>query len=239
MNDQNYGPRRAQPRRIKAIVFDFWRTLCRSANREPVKTLEDLLRSASGLNPASELDPLFLRLCRTIPFRDRQRFVNCVAKMFNYQVDDETRQQLDELCRQETEHLERYPDVEEVLPVLAQDFKLACLINGWPVTLEANLQKAEIHQWIEPSLVVCSCDAGTEKPDPEIFQLMQQLLGCSAEEILMVGDQPGDDVQGALNSGWHARHIVRVGEDRPRLAGVTVISSLHELLADHLLYEPD
>jgi HAD superfamily hydrolase (TIGR01493 family) len=239
MNDQNDNRSRASARRqIKAIVFDFWRTLCHSQNREPVKTLEEALKAATPGHHASELNPLFLRLCRTIPFRERHKFVNCIAKMFGYHVTDAVRAQLDELCREETEHLQRYPDVADALPVLGQDFKLACLINGWPITLDANLQKAEILRWIEPSLVLCSCDAGVEKPDGEIFTAMRELLGCRPEEILMVGDQPGDDVQGALDAGWHARHIVRAGEERSRVDGVKVISSLHDLLNDPLLYEP-
>lgn len=37
-------------------------------------------------------------------------------------------------------------------------------------------------------LFVLSCELGVQKPDPEIFRIAPDMLGTTAESILMVGD---------------------------------------------------
>eukprot|EP00050_Salpingoeca_kvevrii_P015995 m.51725 g.51725 ORF g.51725 m.51725 type:complete len:172 (-) comp6636_c1_seq1:112-627(-) len=57
--------------------------------------------------------------------------------------------------------------------------------------------------------VLCSREAGVEKPDPAIFSLaLAQAPQCArAHPALHVGDTLGKDVVGALDAGWQVVHI--------------------------------
>lgn len=58
-------------------------------------------------------------------------------------------------------------------------------------------------------LVVGSDTAGAPKPDPRPFHAGCRLLGTEIHETLYVGDNPINDVQGALNAGLQAVLINR------------------------------
>ena len=50
--------------------------------------------------------------------------------------------------------------------------------------------------------IIVSGDVGVEKPDREIFALMEEKLGFTPGEMLYVGDNPYNDVDGAAAAGW-------------------------------------
>jgi HAD superfamily hydrolase (TIGR01549 family) len=49
--------------------------------------------------------------------------------------------------------------------------------------------------------LVVSEEAGTSKPDPAIFRLALERVGCSADEAVMIGDSWPADVEGARAAG--------------------------------------
>lgn len=61
--------------------------------------------------------------------------------------------------------------------------------------------------------VVCSCDAGVDKPDARIFAAALAALCPPADPhapVLYVGDNPVKDVEGAAAFGWDAAlHLIR------------------------------
>jgi HAD superfamily hydrolase (TIGR01549 family) len=70
--------------------------------------------------------------------------------------------------------------------------------------------------------LVVSEEAGIAKPDPAIFHLALQRLGCSADEAVMVGDSWAADVEGARAAGirviWFNR-TEQICPDRSLVAG--------------------
>ena len=52
---------------------------------------------------------------------------------------------------------------------------------------------------------------GAIKPNPPIYQHLIDQLGCTADEVLFIGDTPLADVQGPSNFGMSARLINRKG----------------------------
>jgi HAD superfamily hydrolase (TIGR01549 family) len=52
--------------------------------------------------------------------------------------------------------------------------------------------------------LVVSEEAGTSKPDPAIFHLALERVGCSADEAVMIGDSWTADVEGARAAGISA-----------------------------------
>jgi HAD superfamily hydrolase (TIGR01549 family) len=51
------------------------------------------------------------------------------------------------------------------------------------------------------NFMVSSEEAGCEKPDPVIFELALQKLGCEPNEVLMIGDSLIKDINGAKSFG--------------------------------------
>lgn len=49
-----------------------------------------------------------------------------------------------------------------------------------------------------------SSRVGFRKPGSEFFQRVEQSLGFDAEQIVMVGDDPRNDIEGAQRCGWNA-----------------------------------
>ena len=108
--------------------------------------------------------------------------------------------------------------------VIASNFdcRLHTICTGW-----APLQSAKA--------VVVSSEVGWKKPGRGFFGALVEACGCRAEEVLMVGDDPVNDVDGALDGGLQAVHLDRPGDGNvgagrlPSVACPTVIQSLTEL----------
>lgn len=77
-----------------------------------------------------------------------------------------------------------------------------------------------------------SSDLGFRKPDPDMFDLAATRLKLKPSQIMMVGDQPDEDIKGALDAGMKAVLIDRSGKIKnpPGKLSCRVISSLTELL---------
>ncbi len=110
--------------------------------------------------------------------------------------------------------------------VIASNFdsRLHTICAGWP-----PLQSARA--------VVVSSEVGWKKPGTGFFGALVEACGCRPDQVLMVGDDPVNDVGGALNSGLQAVQVDRSdieGEDTSLLTSVSrlpVIRSLTELEA--------
>ncbi len=76
-----------------------------------------------------------------------------------------------------------------------------------------------------------SSQVGFRKPAAEFFQAVVEELKLPPQQILMVGDDLVNDVQGAVNAGFRSAWICRsagIPESMPR--DVVVLSNLRELL---------
>ncbi len=99
--------------------------------------------------------------------------------------------------------LEEFEDALEVVPKLANSYKLGLISNG-----SSKLQKLEIGQFFTYS--VFARDIGHEKPSPEIFVASAEIAGCGMGEILYVGDGQHTDILGASNAGIEMVWINRI-----------------------------
>lgn len=92
---------------------------------------------------------------------------------------------------------------EDTLPVLAQlrpHFTIGIVTNGFNRMQKAKLQAYHLAEAVDFCLV--SEDAGVHKPDSRIFELALKKAGnISAEQAVFVGDNPVNDIEGALSAG--------------------------------------
>lgn len=58
--------------------------------------------------------------------------------------------------------------------------------------------------WFDQDLILISGQLGVAKPSPHIFEVMEQRLGFSSDEICYVGDSFENDVIGVKACGWKA-----------------------------------
>lgn len=92
------------------------------------------------------------------------------------------------------------PNVEDVLEQLSSKCSLYIATNGVKATQRSRLAKSGILKYIKD--VFISEEIGAQKPQKEYFDAVFEKLGNgNKEEILMVGDSLGSDIQGGVNAG--------------------------------------
>ncbi len=134
------------------------------------------------------------------------------------------------------EDVRPYHGARELLVRLdAAGVRLALLSNGPEDMQKAALAALGFAEFFRVVLVSGDRDVAARKPAPRIFSLACTGLQCLPEELVMVGDNPGADIGGALAYDMNAVLLDHAGEVKPDSLpeGVPVACSLAEL--DELL----
>lgn len=125
--------------------------------------------------------------------------------------------------------LEPFPEVPETLARLkAQGLRLAILSNGSPAMLSAAVDAAGIGPLLDVTLSVE--EVGVFKPDPRVYQLAVDRLGCSASAIAFQSSN-GWDAYAASAFGLTVVWCNRCAQKPERLPGAPdrEVRSLAEL----------
>lgn len=126
--------------------------------------------------------------------------------------------------------MHRYNDIElfdDVLPTLTtlrSRYKIGIVSNGNSYPERCGLP--DTFQY-----VVFSQDYGIDKPDPRLFYIALEKIGCRAHEMLHVGDSLKNDVVGAAEAGMQSVWLNRLQKEAdPEINVDYQIQSLTELL---------
>lgn len=111
-----------------------------------------------------------------------------------------------------------YPDVLPCLDALAA-YPLGMITNGDSDQQRQKLDQTGIARYFNS--VIVSGDVGVAKPGRQIFERSAEELGLQPDELLFIGDNPENDVQGALQAGWQAIWLNRTGSEQ-EVAALTV-----------------
>ncbi len=107
-----------------------------------------------------------------------------------------------EYRRARTANLVLYPHVKHTLMTLIRKgYRLAILTDAPRLKAWIRLANLNLQHYFDP--VITHDDTGYHKPHSAPFQRMLQELGLSAEEVMMVGDWPERDIEGARKLGLH------------------------------------
>ena len=87
---------------------------------------------------------------------------------------------------------------------------VAVLTNGWQPTQEAKLRGTGLLGAAGP--VFASSALGAAKPSGAAYDAVASALGLDPTDLLMVGDNLVNDVEGARAAGWSAVHLDRTAE---------------------------
>lgn len=126
-------------------------------------------------------------------------------------------------------YIEPDPRIADVLRTLAPDFTLAVVSNGNGPLQRAKLAHARVGEFIDPSLVVISGDAGCNKPDARIFEILLDRAHVAPERVLFAGDHLQNDITGAAAVGMRTCWIARGREQPAGLAADIVVDYAWEL----------
>ncbi len=85
------------------------------------------------------------------------------------------------------------------------------------------------HKALEPAGIICGDMARAYKPHRELFEKALEISGCSAQEVIHIGDSMASDVAGARAAGIRPILLDRKGTQETD--GVMVVRSLDEALA--------
>lgn len=103
-----------------------------------------------------------------------------------------------------------FPETIPMLEALhSRGIKTGLITNG-----DHNLQYAKIGiLGLEPHFdeIIATGDYGIHKPDRAIFDIMREKLGFSPDEMVYVGDNPVNDIEGARGAGWKTVWIKSTG----------------------------
>lgn len=101
----------------------------------------------------------------------------------------------------------RYPEVDELLRKLSDNYKIGIVTNGVPDLQKDKLDGCGLRHWVSGTVISGECNVG--KPDKRIFEFICQQLGVAPSECVMVGDNPERDIAGANNAGMKSVWIER------------------------------
>lgn len=123
------------------------------------------------------------------------------------------------------------PDLPEALELVRRAGIRTGILSNFDGRLRKILAALGLDESFE--VMAVSCEIGAEKPDRAIFDAARELAGVKMpSEVGFIGDQKGDDLEGARAAGWRACRIDRSlsGPDAPNSAFPTLTSCVEYLL---------
>jgi HAD superfamily hydrolase (TIGR01549 family) len=117
-----------------------------------------------------------------------------------------------------------------LLPLVRQRAQVAIVSNNLLDEQQEKLRYCGLAEHVD--LLVVSEEVGVSKPDPRIFHITLDRLGCAAADAIMIGDSWSADIAGARAAAIHAIWFNRLGVPAPEPAsGVVELRSLEPAAA--------
>lgn len=104
----------------------------------------------------------------------------------------------------------KFPFTEPMLVKLREmGLKIGILTNGESYTQRDKIRLLNIEPFVD-EIVICS-DIGTQKPDLKAFEVISERIGIEPQNLLFVGDNPLNDVEGSRNAGYIPVWVKTIG----------------------------
>lgn len=103
---------------------------------------------------------------------------------------------------------------DDVIPALNHLDNLgidSLVLSNWDRSLHDILESKGIYDRFKR--VVASLEEGVEKPDPNLFETLIAPLGLHPTEVLHIGDDLHDDIEGGLRAGFHVGYLDRLSTE--------------------------
>lgn len=197
---------------MKALIFDVDDTLY-----DQIQPFERALERHIEV-AREQIEPLYLSFRRYV---DEVFEATAIGKMslkdshiyrmkhaladFGYQVSDATALAI----QIDYDYFQGQIELSPVFPEIfswcqAQGIAMGIITNGPYRHQLRKIRTMGLVNWFELEHVLISGQVGIAKPNPAIFQLMEERLGMSGEDICYLGDSFENDVVGAKAANWKA-----------------------------------
>lgn len=197
---------------MKALIFDVDDTLY-----DQIQPFERALERHIEV-AREQIEPLYLSFRR---YADEVFEATAIGKMslkdshiyrlkhtladFGYQVSDATALAI----QIDYDYFQGQIELSPVFPEIfswcqAQGIAMGIITNGPYRHQLRKIRTMGLVNWFELEHVLISGQVGITKPNPAIFQLMEERLGMSGEDICYLGDSFENDVVGAKAANWKA-----------------------------------
>ncbi len=102
----------------------------------------------------------------------------------------------------EPRHWDFFPEIPALIQALQQSGK------RWGIASNFDRRLHELCRdslpGIDAAWVFISSELGVRKPSPRFFELVAERLDVAPRDLLMIGDDPVNDMWGARQAGWNA-----------------------------------
>ncbi|HFI2659419.1 HAD family hydrolase [Streptococcus suis] len=197
---------------MKALIFDVDDTLY-----DQIQPFERALERHTEV-AREQIEPLYLSFRR---YADEVFEATAIGKMslkdshiyrmkhaladFGYQVSDATALAI----QIDYDYFQGQIELSPVFPEIfswcqAQGIAMGIITNGPYRHQLRKIRTMGLVNWFELEHVLISGQVGITKPNPAIFQLMEERLEMSGEDICYLGDSFENDVVGAKAANWKA-----------------------------------
>lgn len=89
-----------------------------------------------------------------------------------------------------------------LLEQLTKTHLIGVLTNGFTEVQYCKLRSTGLDRYIQR--MVISDEIGVQKPDGRLFRYAEAATGAKPESTVMIGDNPQNDIAGAIDAGWKA-----------------------------------
>lgn len=110
----------------------------------------------------------------------------------------------------------------ELLESLSKRYLIGILSNGFANVQYRKLQTGGLWRYVQRMVV--SDEIGVQKPDRRIFDYALREVGAEVNEVIMIGDNPDADINGAKFAGWRTIYFNRMGKPSVSVADAEVVS---------------
>lgn len=133
--------------------------------------------------------------------------IRATFKSVGIDIDDDTIEQFRQHYQYNLDHIQLSQEWQETLAQLTADgYELAILTNGPTNHQLQKLYQLNLKHFIPKKYWYISETLGFKKPDRRAFAAVEH--DFTDTDFWMVGDYLTNDVQGALNAGWHSIHYI-------------------------------
>ncbi len=220
---------------IKAIVFDLDHTLF--DRYETLRLVVPRFRDVFSINDNITDEFIYERIC----WADKQYVHLGWEKILEHLIDNnifreapdinEYTHRLVSLFRETAvEYIFTKPMLEKLR---AMGYKTGIITNGNPVTQNKKIDLLSLRGYTDE--IIISGEEDCDKPEPEIFKLMAERLKVLPTEMMYVGDNPLNDVEGSRRAGCTPVWVKTTGTwifpeiEKPKLQ-VETVEEIPELL---------
>lgn len=128
------------------------------------------------------------------------------------------------------DRIEYRQGAEDLLRILKQKgYELFVLTNGPSLDQRNKLNQLEISQYISEDRWFISDELESSKPDASIFKNVEESIGYTGNQIMYIGDNYINDIEGATQVGWQSI-LIDIHDHQGIAEGTQVAQTLEEVL---------